>query len=158
MVAGQSPGRVWRDNSNGEVRTIEEAVQIARNNGVEIPDEIEFHLDEADELNQNITARGPRVDKYSGERIHWSDLVHDLTGKVPFRIWPGLLKSDEAIVAVIAHEMHEINSLRPLLEVGILTIDDYITHTEPGRTGNLHDQAWDVADNFVDRMRGGSTP
>ena len=81
-------------------------------------------------------------------------LVHDITHKVPFRIWPGILKSDEAIVAVLAHEMHEILTLRPFLERGEISIDDYVMHTEPGRPGNLHDEAWDVADRMVDKMRG----
>ena len=61
-----------------------------------------FHIDESGELHQDLTARVPRVDKNSGERVYWSDLVHDVTHKVPFRIWRGLLRSDEAIVAVLA--------------------------------------------------------
>jgi hypothetical protein len=158
MVAGQYPTREWKPNPNGEVRTIEQAVQIAKRWGVEIPDEVQFYLDEAGELNKELTARGPRVDKYSGERVYWSDLVHPVTKKIPFRIWPDILKSDEAIVAVIAHEMHELNSLRPYLEDWSLSIDDYIAQTEPGRPHNYHDEAWDVGDNFVDKMRGGANP
>ena len=131
-------------------------VQIAKKHGVKIPDDLDFHIDESGELNKDLTARGPRVDKPSGEHVYWVDLVHDLTQKVPFRIWPGLLKSDEAIVAVLAHEMHEITALRPLLEKGEISIDDYVMYTEPGRPGNLHDQAWDVADLMVDKMRGES--
>jgi hypothetical protein len=154
MVAGQYPKREWRDNPGGQIRTIEEAVEIAKSWGVILPDDFDFFADEAGELHKDITARGPRVDKPSGEQVYWSDLVHDLTGKVPFRIWPGILKSDEAIVAVLAHEMYEILTLRPFLERGELTIDDYVMLTEPGRPGNLHDQAWDVSDRMVDKMRG----
>ena len=127
---------------------------LARKHGVAIPDEVEFHVDESVELHANFVARGPRVDKLPGQRVYWSDFVHQITGKVPFRIWPGVLSSDEAIVAVIAHEMHELLTLRPWLESGGVTIDDLILHTEPGRPGNLHDEAWDVADQFVDRRRG----
>jgi hypothetical protein len=61
-------------------------------------------------------------------------------------------------VAVLAHEMHELLTLRPDLEGDGLSIDDLIRHTEPGRPGNLHCQAWDVADTMVDKMRGGVTP
>ena len=154
MIAGQAPKREWRDNPGGVKRTLEEAIKIATLNGVTIPDDVEFHLDESGELHKNLTARAPRVDKLSGEPVRWSDLVHDITHKVPFRLWPGLLQSDEAIVAVIAHEMHEIQTLRPWLEGGHLSIDDFIRHTEPGRPGNLHDTAWDVADRKVDDMRG----
>ena len=118
MVAGQYPTREWRDNPVGQIRTIEEAVAIARSFGVVIPDDVEFHVDETGELHKDLTARAPRVDKPSGERVYWSDLVHDITMKVPLRVWPGILKSDEAIVAVLAHEMHEILNLRRTWSVG----------------------------------------
>ena len=156
MVAGQYPTREWRENPEGQVRTIEEAVAIARAYGVVIPDDVEFHVDETGELHEHLTARAPRVDKPSGERVYWSDLVHDITMKVPLRVWPGILKSDEAIVAVLAHEMHEILNFRPYLEHGNISIDDLILQTEAGRPGNLHDQAWDVADTMVDQVRGAS--
>ena len=156
MVAGQYPTREWRDNPDGGVGTIPEAVEIARAWGVVIPDDVEFHVDEAGELHKDLTARAPRVDKPSGERVYWSDLVHNLTSKVPIRVWSGILASDEAIVAVLAHEMHELLTLRPDLEGDGLSIDDLIRHTEPGRPGNLHCQAWDVADGMVDKMRGGA--
>jgi len=66
----------------------------------------------------------------------------------------GNLRSDEAIVAVISHEMYELEKPRPFLQKGTMSIDDLIAHTEPGRTANYHDQAWDFADVMVDRMRG----
>jgi hypothetical protein len=154
MVAGQFPTKQWKDNPDGQLRTIKEAVEIAKKYGVVIPSDIEFHVDESGELDGDLTARGPRVDNPMGERVYWTDLVHDRTHKVPFRIWPGILKSDEAIVAVLSHEMHEILTLRPHLESGELSIDDYISHTEPGSPGNLHDEAWDVADRLVEMMRG----
>jgi hypothetical protein len=74
MVAGQYPKREWRDNPDGQIRTIEEAVEIAKKHGVMIPDDITFHVDESGELHKDLTARGPRVDKPSGERVYWSDL------------------------------------------------------------------------------------
>jgi hypothetical protein len=155
MVAGQYPKREWKDNPDGRIRTIQEAVSIAKRYGVEIPDDLEFHVDESGELDPSCTARSPRVDKPAGESVFWSDLVHDKTHKVPFRIWPGILKSDEAIVADFAHEMVEISWLWPHIEKGRMTIDDYIMHTEPGRPGSLQDRAWDHADRMVDKMREG---
>ena len=153
MISGQFPTREWRDNSDGRARTIEEALAIARVSGVHIPDDVAFFVDELGEVSSEVTARGPRVDKLAGQKIYWSDLVNDKTGKVPFRIWPGVLRSDEAIVAVISHELYELEKLRPFLQQGSLSIDDYIAHTEPGRAGDYHDEAWDIADKMVDRMR-----
>jgi hypothetical protein len=155
MIAGLHPRREWRDNPGGQIRTIEEALRIAKGFGVEIPDELEFHVDDvSNDLGRDVTARAPRVDKASDEPVYWPDLVHDRTCKVPIRLWSGIMKSDEAIVAVIARETHEISCLRPYLEQGTMSIDDFIRQAEPGRPGNFHDRAWDFADRMVDRMRG----
>jgi hypothetical protein len=54
--------------------------------------------------------------------------------------------------------MFELESLRPLLMEGTITIDDFIAHTRPGNTGNLDDQAWERADDLVERMRRESKP
>ena len=54
------------------------------------------------------------------------------------------------IVVVISEKSQK---LRPFLQKGSLSIDDFIAQTEPGRAGNYHDEAWDVADEMVDKMR-----
>lgn len=61
--------------------------------------------------------------------------------------------SDEAIVAVIAHEMHELKGLLPLLQEGQLTIEQFNAHTSATNPGNLHYEAWDIADKLVEEMR-----
>ena len=114
---------------------------------------MDFFEDELNELHEQFTARGPRVDKPAGSIVYWGDLVHDKTGKVPFRLWPGILSSDEAIVAVLAHEMFELEMLRPILREAATTIENFIAHTSPGNPGNFHDRAWDLADKIVERMR-----
>jgi len=70
-----------------------------------------------------------------------------------------ILSSDEAIVAVVAHEMHEVVGLRRLFEArgdGGMTVRELTYLVAPGRKGNLHDQAWDVADRLVVAMRRGT--
>ncbi|HQU43658.1 MAG TPA: hypothetical protein PK867_12655 [Pirellulales bacterium] len=153
MIAGQSPNLQWRDNAPGQSRTIDEAIAIARSNGVNIPEDVSFWVDELGELGPDRTARGPRVDKPDGSIVYWSDLVHDKTAKVPFRVWDGILKSDEAIIAVFAHEMYELERLRPLLKSGKVTISEFIEMTCQGNPGNFHDQAWELADRLVEQMR-----
>jgi hypothetical protein len=155
MIRGQFPSQEWRLNPGGETRTIEEALAIAERHGVRIPDDVDFFVDEFGYLDATTTARGPRVLPRPPESpVTWSDLVHDVTGKVPFLIRPDVLKSDEAIVAVIAHEMYELEALRAILQEGRTSIDDFIRHTRPGSPGNLHDEAWNVADALIERMRG----
>lgn len=153
MISGQSPRRRWRPNPDGQTRTIEQAVAIAKRFGVHVPDDVAFFVDEFGDLDSDTTAKSSRVTKPAGATVHWSDLVHDLTGRVPFRIRPDILASDEAIVAVIAHEMYELDELRPILREGSTSIEDFIGLTCAGNPGNLHDRTWDVADAMVERMR-----
>jgi hypothetical protein len=155
MIAGQSPRLVWRDNPGGEIRSLEEAIEIAQKHGVVIPDDVRFVIDTIGDLGPEVMARGPLVRLPDQETASWSDLVHPRTGKVPFRLWSGILKSDEAIVAVIAHEMFELELARPFLVEGGVPIGLFIERTCPGVTGNWHDQAWDFADQLVERMRKG---
>lgn len=159
MIAGQSPRIKWRPNPGGLTRTIDEAKAIATQYGVRIPEDVEFFEDELGELDETFVACGPRVDKRDGSIVYWSDLVHGRTGKIPFRVWPGILSSDEAIVAVLAHEIHELEQLRSILKEGKTTIEHFIGLTCPGNPGNLHDEAWEVADRIVEkRMRKGAGP
>jgi hypothetical protein len=84
MLAGQSPKIKWQLNPHGTKRTIDEAMAIARQWGVNIPDDVEFFEDEEGELPPNTTARGPKVTKLAGSVVFWSDLVNSLTGKCHF--------------------------------------------------------------------------
>jgi hypothetical protein len=157
MISGQFPRQQWRQNPGGQSRTVEEAIAIARRFGVQVPNDVDFFVDELGDLDETTTARGPLVSKIAGTIVTWSDLAHDQTGKVPFRTRPDILTSDEAIVAVFAHEMYELEMLRPLLRRGI-SIEEFGGHTRPGNPGNLHDAAWDLADALVERMRGERNP
>ena len=154
MITGQFPRRIWQPNPDGAVRTMDEAVAIARQFGVVIPDEVESYADDSIDPGANLLARSSRLLKQPGDRVYLSDLFEKRTGKITFRVWHEVLSSDEAIVAVLAHEMHELSALRLLLEAGDIDVVDLNMHTEPGRRGNLHDEAWDVADRKFDRMRG----
>jgi hypothetical protein len=157
MIAGQSPRYAWKPNEHGAARTIDEALQIARSHGVAIPDDVVFFVDEDGALDRETTARGPKVTKGQGEPVRWSDFLNRF-GQVPFVIRPDVLESDEAIVAVIAHEMYELSCLRPMLVRGTFPIEYFLAETTPGNPGNLHDKAWDVADRLVAKMRGEELP
>lgn len=137
MITGQSPRIQWNKNPQGRVRTIEEAIAIATAKGVTIPEDVSFWVDELGELGPTRTACGPRVDKPEGSIVRWSDMVHDKSRKVPFRIWVEVLKSDEAIVAIFAHEMYELAKLRPLLQQGDVTIEQFIAMTCPDNPGKF---------------------
>ncbi len=88
----------------------------------------------------------------SGKLYRWEDLK--VQGKIPVKIDPSVLSSDEAIVAVLAHEMHEIEALRALFEAReTMPGAEIIALVRPDKPGNLHDEAWDTADRLVLTMR-----
>ncbi|MCY2992221.1 MAG: hypothetical protein NTY19_30715 [Planctomycetota bacterium] len=129
-----------------------EAVEIAKAHGVVVPEYAAFFVDELGWLDEHTTARGPKVTKAPGGIVVWEDLLNKF-GQVPFIIRREILESDEAVVAVMAHEMHELNGLLPLLRRGQLTIEHFEGYTSPTNPGNLHSEAWDVADKLVEKMR-----
>jgi hypothetical protein len=161
LAAAQSPKLMpWRPNSGG-IRTLEEAVDIARSVGIEIPDDIKFAV-----------AKGPwpkgRFAEYLqlGGRnqdpsrvIFWEDFYNVLE-EIPVRLNPEILASDEAIVAVIGHEMYELNGLRRLFDEagGQMRAGRLSNLVREGIHGNLHDQAWDVADELVAKLRAKTAP
>jgi hypothetical protein len=89
-----------------------------------------------------------------GQRITW-DQFYNKYDNIAVKVSKDILDSDEAIVAVMAHEMHELNGLRKIFaERETLPVEELGRLINPGHKGNLHDQAWDVADAAVARMRG----
>ncbi|MEN7429103.1 LysM peptidoglycan-binding domain-containing protein [Chromobacterium sp. TRC.1.1.SA] len=149
-------------NADGLVRTPAEAMDLARLHGVHIPDDI----------NIGFMSKWTRADAdaeyFSQGRsykpndwISWDEFYHAGTGKIPVRINSALLNSDEALVAHLSHEMHELNSLRDIFEVNggelqAKRLNQLIApRLQGGFEGNLHEQAWDVADKLVYKMRNG---
>lgn len=153
--SAQGPKLKWTPNADGP-RTIEQAVEIARRYGVAIPDDVEFFVDEG-MLEPNTYARYCGFLKYPGDYVYWTELYHD-QGYIPVLIREDVLKSDEAIVAIFVHEMHELNRLREIFganrrrRLPFEYVDELI---RPGTKRNLHCEAWDLADAAVLRMRGG---
>lgn len=147
----------YRPNAGGITRTADEAVDLARRHGIEIDDDVrigfidDWRRLDADAEYAQLGGRF-RLD----DLIEWDDLLHDRTGMLPVRFNSALLQSDEALLAHIAHEMHEVNALRAIFaERGAITARELRSLIGSGVRGNLHDQAWDVADAMVRRLRGG---
>jgi hypothetical protein len=152
----QSPRLKWRANSDGAIRTVDDAIEIARQNGVEIPDDLLFRKAKSkyfpkDTYGQYLSRTG----NDPGKVITWNEFYDQDLDQLLVKIEESVFRSDEAIVAVIGHEMHELNHLRKLFEEsgGSMTYRRLHYLINPGIKGNLHDQAWDVADELVMRMR-----
>ncbi len=146
----------WATNPGG-ARTMEEAVALARSRGIQIPDDVEFVLApegylDAGDLASYFYARNLKP----GDYIEWSRFYTQF-GKITVKLRADVLTSDEAIVAVFAHEMHELNSLRDYFAASgqRMRAIRLVELVSDGIPGNLHDHAWDVADALVEAMRRG---
>lgn len=163
-AAGQAPKTApWRTNAGGVVRSPDEALAIARAHGVVVPDDMQFFFKDPKvlKLDADTYAVYFARDLAPGSTLRWTDLLNRFDN-VAVRVSSEVLSSDEAIVAVIAHEMHELNNLRRLFEEsgGAMSGERFARLVNRGIKGNLHDHAWDVADELVRQMRAadGVTP
>ena len=144
--------------------TFEEAIALARQYlaaanepGLEgIPDYV--HLVVSDD---NVPEDAYACYLWLGElpedaEIRWEDCLHDRTRKLPVRIRSRVLESDEAVVAVIAHELYEIVHLRAAFVASgdVLTPRQVSEHISYDYPGNLHYQAVAFGDRLVRTMRG----
>jgi hypothetical protein len=155
----QSPRFTWRPNPGGP-RTVDEAIAIARKNGIEIPEDIHVTAGKSmsgpkGEWPQGRFAEYAQLGPKNPDEIITWEQFYNRFEQIPVRLNPEVLNSDEAIVAVMGHEMHELNSLRRLFEEagGQMTAGRLHNLIREGVPGNLHDQAWDVADELVGKMR-----
>jgi hypothetical protein len=146
----------WLKNPDGAVRTADEAVEIARKHGVEIPDDVLVRKLKGKHLPDNTYAR------YFSHRgtdpkkmIRWEDFYDKDLDELVVHVAENVFQSDEAIVAILAHEMHELNNLRRIFAEsgGAMNMQRLHALINPGIAKNLHDQAWDVADKLILAMR-----
>jgi hypothetical protein len=152
----QGPRLQWAKNPNGAVRTVDEAVKIARQHGVHIPDDILLRKVTSKHLPDNTYAKYFGSDTNEPSKlVRWDDFYNQDLDQLLVRVEQTVFQSDEAIVAVLGHEMHEINHLKRLFEEsgGAMTYRRLHYLISAGIKGNLHDEAWDVADKLVANMR-----
>ncbi|HEX4128531.1 MAG TPA: hypothetical protein VHZ24_00725 [Pirellulales bacterium] len=152
MISAGAPRYEWKRNEDGASRSVAEAVQIASRWGVEIPHYVEFHVAPPGFLDPSTYARTTRFREFDGTIIQWEAFFHRLTGKIPFLVRADVFASDEAIVAVFGHEMYELETLRTMFDSNH-SIEDWEAETASNNEGNVHWQAWDVADRLVEKMR-----
>jgi hypothetical protein len=157
---GFAPKETWAANPTGPRQSIDEAIQVATQHGVQIPADVRFRLADATETAElqaeSKLARGSPLNERLDGRVYWQDLFHPHTRQTIFIVRPDVLERDEAIVAVFTHELFEFEALRQLFadEGGSMFAADFNDHTRSDLQNNLHYQAWDAADAAVRRMRG----
>lgn len=146
VAAAQGPTtkQHWRERPEGP-RTLVEAVSFARSAGIIIEDDVTF-------VNGDAILRPEEFASYasfkSNVAYRWEDLL--LRDKIVVKVRSEVLVSDDAIVCVFAHEMHEVNALREMFAAReSIPGAELITLTKANQPGNLHDQAWKVCDDAV---------
>lgn len=143
----------WKPNPGGP-RTIESAIAFAKKHGIQIPEEVDL-IPVPDNMVQGAYAEYAQLGKMGGaEKVSLKTLTHKQTGKIPVRIQESVLASDEAILAVFGHEMHEINSLLTLLRVRGSIPAGEMYNLINGQYGTLHLEAVKVGDGLVLELRG----
>ncbi|MEQ8279537.1 MAG: RHS repeat-associated core domain-containing protein [Deltaproteobacteria bacterium] len=158
--AARAPAFDFRPNPGGVRRTPKEALELAKSYGVEIGDDLAIGFIRWSRKDARAEYFTRTRDFAPDDWVTWEDFLHQRTGRVPVRFDESLLTSDEAIVAHIAHEMHEINALRELFNkegaIQVRRLNALIAdRLDGGWANNLHEQAWDVANLLVKKMRGG---
>ena len=136
--------------------SIDQALVIAQQHGVQVPSYIRFFVVEEDDVPADAHAAYLSWFLQAGNTLfRWDDCLNDF-GQVPVRVRPSVLQSDEAIVAVFAHEIHEITRLRALFQAnnGELRAGEIFNLISPEVSNNLHDEAVDIGDQLVRAMRG----
>lgn len=145
----------WRINEGGRVRTAAEARAIAESHDIDVPEDTVFVAVEQRALPPKALASYLKRQVNSLDELVTWDEFYNRFEQIPIRLSKDILNSDEAIVAVVAHEMHELNALRALFEErgGAIPARELRLLTVAERPGNLHDHAWDEADRAIAKMR-----
>ena len=158
LIKGELDG-FWMFNPNQQRRTLNQAVELAENMGADVWDDVAFRIVPHNSLQEGggvtYAAWGPGTRLPGDAVMTWNK--HMLTrGQVMVRLSDRIMTSDEAIVAVIAHEMHELNGIRAAFGAQgelTMTVAQFVRKVKPGHGVNLHDEAWSIADKIVQDMR-----
>jgi len=152
-AAQSSLSKPWRPNPEGR-RSVEDAVALARAWGIVVEDDVRIVASDRTDKTLDDHEDAAYAGFMSTRTYTWDDMLSN--GKIVVKLRSTVLDSDEGIVDVLAHEMHEINALRGMFEARHrIPGAELISLTETDRPRNLHDQAWNVAAGVVRRFRGG---
>lgn len=146
-AAGRPPSDVELGiNSAAPQMQIEDAVALAREAGIDIPDYVRFVADDAV---TELAEYGQIGTLHQGRGfLEWEDFL-TVNDEFIVRVRPDVLTSPRAIIATFAHEAHEIRLLEQAFfadkAMGRLPRGQVWDLIRDGLGGNLHDQAWNYA-------------
>ncbi len=171
-IAGVRPNVAkWKVNANGLTRTTEDLADLAARNGLIIPPDVRFDILEVEIADTYFDLRVGIEELFEGKEVttaiisrledrggwvYFNDLYRN--GKIPVAINPRMANSDEALLAVMAHEVWELEAHRHAFNIGggrlrYETYEGAADALKVGEGSNLHTQAWDFADEFLESLR-----
>lgn len=151
---GRGPGVPYRPNPEGTIRTEADIVRLAREHGIDLdwddePIRLVVHPTPGDYANY---ARWPAPEKHLrvDPRKEMLTLPRTTRGQLVVKFDPETMKSDDAIVGTVAHEMHELKALVREFELrgGSISRADLDSLVDAER-GRLHHAAYDHSDEIV---------
>ncbi|HEY2516922.1 MAG TPA: hypothetical protein VGI39_38890 [Polyangiaceae bacterium] len=154
--AAANPRVAWHPNPAGTpARTLADALRIAAENGVEIDEEEYLFRVAARRLDNFAEYLDYNVPQSEGRTLFIELRKVLFDGRLVVWLSPDVLDSDDAIVAVIAHEVHETQALFAAFQMnggrlGAPTLYSLVNPT----SGTLHCAAWEYADELVRKRHG----
>jgi hypothetical protein len=141
-------------NAGGVSRSAEEAIAIARKEGVHVPEWVKIVSDPSvpgDRFADYTLVRPGDLAAERG-RVTWRAISRGEV--IVVRVHPSVLKSDEAIAAVLEHECFELTRLKRTLETrGAVSPAELQRMISADVPNNLHHQAWEMGDYRLLAMR-----
>lgn len=151
--AAQHPSLRWATNPPPCRRSVEEATALLKRYSRSVPDYVRIFLVES--LGKDTYAQYGAFT--SSGNYSWEDMFVPKGADIdwiPIKVRANVFDSDEAIVAVLSHELFEIEKLEEEFKKSkTISGAKLIQMIGPGVEGNLHSQAWDHADDMVRKMR-----
>ena len=139
-------------NADKAVRTVDQALAIAKKQGVEVPSYVKFVVDESVPADRFADYTLVKQGTDRSAKVTWNAVAPQ--GVVVVRLSPRVMQSDEMISAVLEHESYELSEIkRTMTERGSVPPAELERMVNDKVSNNLHSQAWDIADLRVRRMR-----
>ena len=154
--AAARPRQPWRPNPLGTpARTLEQALAVARDNGVDFSDEDFVFSVSPRPLGANLHAAYLDYDAPRRDSVVEVGRLLTEDGRIGVVLCPTVLERDDAIIAVVAHEVFEARALLDEFRKSGGRMPAWkVRSLVDSVTGTLHCAAWDHADELVRKRHG----
>ena len=160
LGAAATPRVSFRKNPDGKVFTDDEALAAIEKSGIDVPDDVQIQFVNTLGRKDGAKAQYLQIGKVPEDKtITWRSFKN-IKGKIPVTFERTLFDSEEEFLAHVEHEMFELRKLESFFEknraVPARKLREMINDVRSGGLpNNLHEQAWESADDLILQRRGG---